>query len=319
MAVALGVTPISSDRSDAALVAAVRRGSNLAFEELYARYSPRIGGYVRGMVGDHGRAEDLTQEIFIAALRRMRDTERPIAFKPWIYEIAKNACIDSFRRAQRAQEVSLDAHDGLSLADRGRLTMITTPDAALDSKQALENLRGAFGGLSHHHHEILVMRELEGRSYSDIAERLGVSRPVVESTLFRARRRLAEEYDDIASGRRCALVRKLVDSGPQFSLGIRDRRRMTRHLAHCQPCRGYARLAGIADPSVNPPRGTVEGGALTPLLAWRAPEARAHPTEVLVAAARTPRRTRGTSIALAATAGTVVKLTPSELPPAIGH
>ena len=52
-----------------------------------------------GMVGDHQRAEDIAQEVIIAALRRLRATEQPIAFKPWLYEIAKNACIDEFRRS----------------------------------------------------------------------------------------------------------------------------------------------------------------------------------------------------------------------------
>src|ERR1700733_3779050 len=115
MATAALVAPISPDWTDVELIAAIRRGSDAAFEELYSRYSPQIGSYVRGMVADHGRAEDITQEIFIAALRRIRETNRPIVFKPWIYEIAKNACIDSFRRTRRAQEVSLDADDSLSL------------------------------------------------------------------------------------------------------------------------------------------------------------------------------------------------------------
>src|SRR3954452_23615680 len=84
---------------DDVLVAAVRRGDDRAFERLYERYQRRIAAYVYGMVGDHGRAEDVTQEVFISALRRMRATDRPIAFKPWVYEIAKNACIDQFRRS----------------------------------------------------------------------------------------------------------------------------------------------------------------------------------------------------------------------------
>jgi RNA polymerase sigma factor (sigma-70 family) len=270
MAITLRVDPVSSDCSDVELVEAVRRGNDGAFEELYSRYGRRIGAYVRGMVADHGRAEDITQEIFIAALRRMRDTDRPIAFKPWIYEIAKNACIDNFRRTRRAQEVSLDADDGLSLADRGRLTVVTTPDAALDTKQALEDLRGAFGGLSHSHHQILVLRELEGRSYSDIGERLGMSRPVVESTLFRARRRLAEEYDELTSGRRCEFVRKMIDSGPQYSLGIRDRRRMARHFAHCNSCRAYARMAGFDVSMLNMPGVVARIAALVPVPLLRA-------------------------------------------------
>ena len=95
--------------SDQKLVARVRRGDDRAFEVLYQRYHRRIHAYVLGMVKDHGRAEDVTQEVFVSALRRMRQTERPIAFKPWIYEIAKNACIDAFRRSRRAEEVSLEA------------------------------------------------------------------------------------------------------------------------------------------------------------------------------------------------------------------
>jgi RNA polymerase sigma factor (sigma-70 family) len=265
MATAALVTPISPDCTDEELVAAIRRGSDAAFEELYSRYSGRIGSYVRGMVSDHGRAEDITQEIFIAALRRMRDTERPISFKPWIYEIAKNACIDSFRRTRRAQEISLDTDEGLSSADRGRLTVVTTPDAALDSKQAIQNLRGAFGSLSDSHHEILVLRELEGRSYNDIGERLGMSRPVVESTLFRARRRLAEEYDELTSGRRCEFVHKMVDSGPHYSLGIRDRRRIARHLAHCQSCRAHARSAGFDESILNMPSVAARIAAVLPV------------------------------------------------------
>ena len=145
--------------SEHELISAVRRGDDRAFEELYARYRPRIGSYVLGMVGDHQRAEDIAQEVFIAALRRLRATERPIAFKPWIYEIAKNACIDEFRRARRIREVSLEADadregDGLTPA---RL-IAHGADAAVEHKQRLDDLRGAFHGLSDSHHRIIVMR-----------------------------------------------------------------------------------------------------------------------------------------------------------------
>ena len=172
------------------LVAAVRDGDDRAFEQLYTRYHSRIAAYVRGMVKDHGRAEDVTQEVFFSALRRMRETERPIAFKPWVYEIARNACIDLFRRTSRAEELSYDQEGGLAGDDYSRLvSQGPTPDAAVDAKQQLDHLRGAFGGLSETHHQILVLRELEGLSYREIGERLGMSRPAVESTLFRARRR----------------------------------------------------------------------------------------------------------------------------------
>src|SRR5579862_8404996 len=95
-AMALALRELSSPPSmtERQLVAAVRLGDDRAFETLFERYRARISAYIYGLVSDHGRAEDLTQEVFIAALRRLRETDSAIAFKPWIYEIARNACID---------------------------------------------------------------------------------------------------------------------------------------------------------------------------------------------------------------------------------
>ncbi|MDX6723962.1 MAG: hypothetical protein QOD73_2366, partial [Solirubrobacteraceae bacterium] len=234
-----------ADFTDEALVAATRAGDDGAFERLYRRYQRRIAAYVHGMVNDHGRAEDITQDVFMSALRRMRETDRPIIFKPWVYEIAKNACIDAFRRSRRAEEVSYDAEDGLAGADYGRLVSRSpSPDAAVDTRMSLDHLRGAFGGLSELHHDILVMRELEGLSYRDIGERLGMSRPAVESTLFRARRRLTEEYEELTSGERCRRIQGLIADGGR-RLGVRDERKMARHVSYCQPCRRAAFAAGF--------------------------------------------------------------------------
>ena len=242
----VGRTASTLERTDHELVADVRRGDERAFEALYERYHRRIYAFVLGMVKDHGRAEDVTQEVFVSALRRMRATERPIAFKPWIYEIAKNACIDAFRRARRAEEVSYDAEEGLSPNDHRRLVVAgATPDAALAAKEELQTLCGAFGGLSDAHHEILVMRELEGLSYREIGDRMGMSRPAVESTLFRARRRLTEEYGELVSGERCQRVQTIIAAAAEGSLGARDARRLARHVAHCQPCRREALGSGL--------------------------------------------------------------------------
>jgi RNA polymerase sigma factor (sigma-70 family) len=256
------------------LVAAVRRGDDRAFEVLFSRYERRITAYVAGMVGDHARAEDITQDVFISALRRMRATDRPIAFKPWIYEIAKNACIDEFRRARRAQEVSFEEDDGSTFAAHTVYVHAPAPHAAIESKQRLDDLCGAFGGLSESHHRVLVLRELEGLSYTEIGERLGMTRGMVESTLFRARRRLTEEYEELTSGRRCARVQSLIDSGGAdrlASLGIRDRRQLTRHLAHCRPCRRLARIGGVDESLLEPRSRIAKIAALLPLplLRWR--------------------------------------------------
>ena len=202
------VTPRPTACPEHELVAAVRQGHDWAFEELYGRYRTPIGTYVHGMVGDHQRAEDIAQEVFISALRRMRSSEQPIAFKPWVYEIAKNACIDEYRRVQRSREVPLvsDGEDAEpALCSRGPM-----PEEAVQGKQRLDDLRGAFRSLSTNHHQVMVMRELEGLSYAQIGERLGMTKPVVESTLFRARRRLSDEYDELVSGRRCEQFQAVI-------------------------------------------------------------------------------------------------------------
>ena len=236
------------------LVAAVRAGDDRAFERLYARYHRRIAAYVQGMVQDHARSEDITQEVFVSALRRMRDTHRPITFKPWIYEIAKNACIDAFRRARRATLVSLDVDgDGADALEGRRLAgREPTPDVAVDHKLELETLTGAFGGLTDAHHQILVMRELEGLSYKQIGDKLGMTRASVESTLFRARRRLEEEYAELLSGERCRRIQGILADRAGTRLGVRDEKRMARHVSYCQPCRRAAAAAGVDVATLSP-------------------------------------------------------------------
>jgi RNA polymerase sigma factor (sigma-70 family) len=249
IALAPAAAQTGADVEDSELVRRLRRGDERAFELLYQRYHRRITAYIQGMVHDHARAEDIAQDVFVSSLRRIRETDRPIAFKPWIYEIAKNACIDQFRRSRRAEEVSYDADEGLGAADYGRLVSTSAmPEARLESKQQLDHLRGAFGGLSEAHHEILVMRELEGLSYREIGERLGMSRPSVESTLFRARRRLTEEYEELVSGARCQRIQSIIGTAAAGEVGLRDQRRLARHVSHCQPCRRQARIAGLDIP-----------------------------------------------------------------------
>ncbi|MFZ0972050.1 MAG: sigma-70 family RNA polymerase sigma factor, partial [Solirubrobacteraceae bacterium] len=243
---------------------AVRRGEDSAFEQLFARYRTRIWTYSSRILGDADRAEDVTQEVFISVLRRLRDTERPIAFKPWIYQIAKNACIDELRRTRRSQEVPFDLEgDG---EDGSEVRFPTAPgaDVAIESKQRLDDLQGAFRGVSDLHRRMLVLRELEGLSYSEIGKRLGMSRPVVESTLFRARRRLAEEYEELISGRRCDRTRAVIDAweGRKLRrLGARETRQLSRHLSHCRPCRRHAVLARGAGALVHAPAAVVQDRA----------------------------------------------------------
>jgi RNA polymerase sigma factor (sigma-70 family) len=234
------------EAADAELVAAVRAGDDSAFEELYRRYQPRIARFVCGMLHDAARCEDVAQEAFLSALRRMRETDAEINFKPWIYQIARNAAIDSYRRNSHAVEVSMDADEGLRASDRTRLVGLEgSPDAALITKERLDHLQGAFDELSDVHTSVLVMRELEGMSYREIGERLDLTRPAVESALFRARRRLESEYSELSEGRRCEAMEGTIARIAQGIQRGTEEQRLARHARRCHSCRRRARELGI--------------------------------------------------------------------------
>ena len=234
------------DATDADLVAAVCAGDDSAFEELYRRYQPRIERFVCGMLRDAARCEDVAQEAFLSALRRMRETDGEINFKPWIYQIARNAAIDSYRRNSHAVEVSMDADDGLRASDRTRLVGVDgAPDAALITKERLDHLQGAFDELSDVHTRVLVMRELEGMSYREIGQRLDLTRPAVESALFRARRRLESEYEELSEGRRCKAMEATIARIAQGVQRGTEEHRLARHARRCHSCRRRARELGI--------------------------------------------------------------------------
>ncbi|MET0615802.1 MAG: sigma-70 family RNA polymerase sigma factor [Thermoleophilaceae bacterium] len=239
------IATAGTEVDDSVLVQAVRDGDDRAFEELYQRYFPRICSFVCSMLHD-SRCEDVAQETFLSALRRMRATDAEINFKPWIYQIARNAAIDSYRRNSHAVEVSMDADDGLRAADRTRLMGLDGgPDSALVTKERLTHLQGAFDELSDVHTRVLVMRELEGMSYREIGQKLDLTRPAVESALFRARRRLESEYTELSEGRRCEAMRQTMI---RMAAGIHkgaEEHRLARHARRCHDCRRRAREMGI--------------------------------------------------------------------------
>jgi RNA polymerase sigma factor (sigma-70 family) len=234
-----------AEATDDQLVVAAQQGSDVAFDALFRRYRERITAYVRGIVSDHARAEDIVQDVFMSALRSLRSTERQVAFKPWIYEIAKNACIDQLRRARRASEVSIDSDD-FSPVDEGRLSSgVPSTDAAYSTREELAVLQMAFNDLPEAQREVLVSRELEGLSYDTISSRTGLSRSAVESMLFRARRTLRIGFDDIATGERCQRMQMAMAALNGGRVGIRTERRLIRHLSDCAACRREAVALGL--------------------------------------------------------------------------
>jgi RNA polymerase sigma factor (sigma-70 family) len=153
-------------------------------ERLYARHKRDVYRFVLRDVRDPDEAEDITQTAFLDAFRALRRGDEPQQPHAWLLTIAQNAARRRFRtRAARPSEVELDA-EFLAAPDRGG-------PSADDIRAALERLRPA-------QREALVLREIGGRSYVEIAAAMDMSVPAVETLLFRARRALRVELDDEA-------------------------------------------------------------------------------------------------------------------------
>ena len=239
------VTAISPEATDDRLVTAAKSGSPEAFAVLFLRYRPEIARYAGRTLGDDGRAEDVVQEIFISALRGIGTLDRPAGFKPWLYRIAHNACVDHMRRRGKTEEVPFDSQ-GLPPAEEIRLfRQMPSSHAALAQKENFNNLRKALTDLPEAQGQILVLRELEGLSYEEIAERMNISRSAVESMLFRARRALRTEFGEISTGERCVRMRTVMAEAVEGIGRPRDRRALVRHLHGCPGCRRDAFVMGL--------------------------------------------------------------------------
>jgi RNA polymerase sigma factor (sigma-70 family) len=218
----------------------VAAGDRHAYEELYRRYRKPVAAYVFRWVRDWERAEEIAQDVFLSVFRRLPERGSAVRFRPWVLEIARNAAIDDYRvRQRRVTETSLSDMEDHAVDTTSLRSVELCPDRAVERRQSLGDLQAAFGGLPDRQHRILVMREFEGRTYDEIGRRMELSRSQVESLLFRARRKLADEYRDIASGQRCEHVRHLM-TAPDRTLGQRERRHLETHLDGCRQCRREA-------------------------------------------------------------------------------
>ena len=239
------VTAISPEATDEHLVTAAQSGSPEAFAALFRRYRPEIARYAGRTLGDDARAEDVVQETFLSALRSIRTLDRPAGFRPWLYRIAHNACVDTIRRRGRSEEVLFDAA-GMQAAEEIRLfRQGPSNHAALAQKEQFRHLRQALADLPGQQAQILVMRELEGLSYEEIGARIGISHSAVESLLFRARRGLRDEYGEISTGERCRKMRMLMAQAVEGVGRRRDRAVLVRHAAGCATCRRDAFVMGL--------------------------------------------------------------------------
>ncbi len=180
--------------NDVELVARTLDGSADAFGLLVERYQRPVLSLIARMVGDPALAEDLAQEAFVKAYRKLGTFDRRRKLSSWLFKIAHNTTIDHLRRA-RPETVTLEATatDGEESWEVLRADEAQEPDRRAERGQLMSRLDAALGRLSPGYREILLLRFREGLAYHEIAEVTGMAMGTVKVKLHRARKRLAAE------------------------------------------------------------------------------------------------------------------------------
>ena len=219
--------PLLRLRSDDQLLALFRAGADEAFNVLHDRYRQRLFAYVRQMLATQSRqdAEDVLQDVFVRAFGALRADERPVNVRAWLYRVAHNRCIDHLRRPIPAPadvfEMSrTPLHDPLEDAQR---------------REDLRRLVTDVGRLPEQQRSALLMREIDGMSYADLATALDVTVPAVKSLLVRARLGLVEAAE--ARSTDCSVIRD--DLVAAYDRGVKASGRARRHMKECAGCREY--------------------------------------------------------------------------------
>jgi len=207
---------------------AQKSGVDRAFERLYRHHAADVYRYALAVLRNQADAEDVTQTTFMNAYRALERGDTPQSAHSWLIAIAHNVCRQRFRTAaRRVQEVGLDE----DVAD----SFVRQED---DDTPTPADIRRALGHLAFNQRAALVMRELEGRSYAEIADLLGSSVTAVETLIFRARRALREQLDASLT---CGQAEQLLSRQLDGELTKSDRGQLRAHLRACAGCRTLAR------------------------------------------------------------------------------
>ncbi|NUQ19675.1 MAG: sigma-70 family RNA polymerase sigma factor [Gemmatimonadaceae bacterium] len=180
---------------DAGVVTAFLGGEERAFQELVERYQGRLLNFVYRTIGDREKAEDLVQEVFIRVYRHLHRFDRSKKFSTWIYTIASNLAKNELRNRSRNPLVLFQTiRKNWQEDDRPLQFEDTTarPDDLFRKRHLRELVEDSVAKLPAHHREVFVLRELEGKSYEEIAEITECNLGTVKSRLNRARNAFAE-------------------------------------------------------------------------------------------------------------------------------
>jgi len=196
-------------------VAAAQRGDRDAFRTLFERYHRRALALALGVVRHTDDALDVVQDAFIKAHKHLDKFEGNASFYTWLYRIVMNVAIDHLRKHRKVRPVELDETRVDPEGDQPLLPRILggNPGQALMDKQIRSRIDQALDQLSENHRAVLVMRELEGLSYEDMAQAMSCSKGTIMSRLFHARRNMQKQLLDLLEHPPAELVDELTGGG----------------------------------------------------------------------------------------------------------
>jgi RNA polymerase sigma-70 factor, ECF subfamily len=175
---------------DSAVVTAFLGGEERGFQELVERYQTRLLNFIYRTIGDRDRAEDLVQEVFIRVYRHLHRFDRSKKFSTWVYTIASNLAKNELRNRSRNPLVLFQTMRGATEEEDRPLQFEDTtarPDDMYRKRHLRELVEDTVAKLPEHHRQVFVLRELEGKSYEEIAEITACNLGTVKSRLNRAR------------------------------------------------------------------------------------------------------------------------------------
>jgi len=192
---------MSVEESDLKLVERVQRGERAAFDLLVLRYQHKVLKLIMRYVHDATEAEDIAQEAFVKAYRALQSFRGDSAFYTWLYRIAintaKNALVATKRRPM---DYDLDLQDPEQYDLHSRLSESETPEALLLTDEIRDTVNRAIENLPEDLRTAIVLRELEGLSYEDIAQTMDCPVGTVRSRIFRAREAIDKKLRPIFDG-----------------------------------------------------------------------------------------------------------------------
>lgn len=202
---------------DLPLVERAVGGDLLAFRQLVEKYEKRVFSIAFGVMGNHQDAEDVTQEAFLKAFRNLSSFRKQSSFYTWLYRIVHNLSIDERRRRYRTAELSSGDSQSLDLATKGGLDSPNAgaseqPDDEFERTQLRQHITEALEELSPDHRAVIMLREVDGLSYAEISDAVGVSKGTVMSRLHHARKKLQKVLKRIAPEATANLSENLTES-----------------------------------------------------------------------------------------------------------